>query len=154
VKHVLRIPPYPSPFSTLFLFSLSSSAANHSPSDGASAMSSPQPITSSDQSAQRVISELRELAALTSTPEGAQRLAWGFIWRTARKWLIGKLDAIGLKHEIDSAGNLFVTFCGASDKIVILASHVDSVPNGGWLDGVLGVVIALEAVRCYAAVSD
>jgi len=117
-------------------------------------MSSPQPITSSDQSAQRVISELRELAALTSTPEGAQRLAWGPIWRTARKWLIGKLDAIGLKHEIDSAGNLFATFCGASDKTVILASHVDSVPNGGWLDGVLGVVTALEAVRRYAAASD
>jgi len=111
-------------------------------------------MTSSDQSAQRVVSELRELAALTSTPEGAQRLAWGPVWRAARKWLIGKLDAIGLKHEIDSAGNLFATFSGASDKTVIVASHIDSVPNGGWLDGVLGVVTALEAVRRYAAACD
>src|SRR5262249_60477659 len=100
-------------------------------------MSSPQPITNSAQSAQRVISELRELAALTSTPDGAQRLAWGPVWRTARKWLIGKLDAIGLKHEIDSAGNLFATFSGASDKTVIVASHIDSVLNGGWAVRVL-----------------
>ena len=114
-------------------------------------MSSPQPITNSAQSAQRVISELRELAALTSTADGAQRLAWGPVWRTARKWLIAKLDAIGISHEIDSAGNLFSTFPGASDKTVIVASHIDSVPNGGWLDGVLGVVTGLEAVRRYAA---
>jgi len=117
-------------------------------------MSSPQPITNSAQSAQRVIAELRELAALTSTPDGAQRLAWGPVWRTARKWLIGKLDAIGISHEIDSAGNLFATFPGSSDKTVIVASHIDSVPNGGWLDGVLGVVTALEAVRRYAAASQ
>src|SRR5215475_373902 len=104
----------------------------------------------SNDSAQRVTAELRELAALTSTPDGAQRLAWGPVWRTARKWLIGKLDAIGLKHEIDSAGNLFATIPGASDKTVLVGSHVDSVPNGGWLDGALGVVTALEAMRRYA----
>lgn len=106
---------------------------------------------SSLPSAQRVIAELRELAALTSTPEGAQRVAWGPVWRTARKWLIEKLDAIGLKHEIDAAGNLFATIPGVSDKTVIVGSHVDSVPNGGWLDGALGAVSALEAVRLYAA---
>ncbi|GAC1636590.1 MAG: Zn-dependent hydrolase [Candidatus Acidiferrum sp.] len=99
----------------------------------------------------RVIAELRELAALTSTPDGAQRLAWGPVWRTARKWLIEKLNAIGLKYTIDAAGNLFATFPGASDKTVFVASHVDSVPNGGWLDGTLGVVTALEAMRRYAA---
>ena len=110
--------------------------------------------TPSAASAQRVVSELRELAALTSTLDGAQRLAWGPIWRKARKWLIEKLDAIGLAHEIDSAGNLFATYPGSSDKTVLVGSHVDSVPNGGWLDGALGVVTALEAVRRYAAVPD
>ncbi|HLK04257.1 MAG TPA: Zn-dependent hydrolase [Candidatus Acidoferrum sp.] len=109
------------------------------------------PLATPAQSAQRVIADLRELAALTSTPDGAQRLAWGPVWRTARKWLLEKLSAIGLTHEIDSAGNLFATFPGASDKTVMVASHVDSVPNGGWLDGTLGVVTALEAVRRYAA---
>jgi hydantoinase/carbamoylase family amidase len=104
----------------------------------------------SSESAQRVISDLREIAALTSTPDGAQRLAWGPVWRTAREWLLAKLKDIGLTHTIDAAGNLFATFPGASDKTVFVASHVDSVPNGGWLDGTLGVVTALEAVRRYA----
>lgn len=116
-------------------------------------MSSPQSLPSaiSGQSAQRVISDLRELAALTSTPDGAQRLAWGPIWRTARQWLLGKLSALGLAHTIDAAGNLFATLPGTSDKTILVGSHVDSVPNGGWLDGALGVVTALEAVRRYAA---
>ncbi|MBS1842703.1 MAG: Zn-dependent hydrolase [Acidobacteria bacterium] len=113
-------------------------------------MEAPIPQHASE-SAQRVIAELRELAALTSTPDGAQRLAWGPVWRSARKWLIEKLDAIGLKYEIDAAGNLFATFPGLSGKTVLVGSHVDSVPNGGWLDGALGVVTALEAVRHYAA---
>src|SRR5215468_5295395 len=117
-------------------------------------MSSPQPITNSAQSAQRVISELRELAGLTSTPDGAQRLAWGPVWRTAREWLRGKLSSIGLSLSTDAAGNLWATLPGASDKTVIVGSHVDSVPNGGWLDGTLGVITALEAVRRYASASD
>src|SRR2546429_523074 len=103
------------------------------------------------ENSSRVIAELRELAALTSTPDGAQRVAWGPVWRTARKWLTEKLNAIGLAYTTDAAGNLFATLPGASDKTVLVGSHVDSVPNGGWLDGALGVVTALEAVRRYAA---
>jgi allantoate deiminase len=119
-------------------------------------VSSPQsmPSSNSSQSAQRVIAELRELAALTSTPDGAQRLAWGPVWRTAREWLIGKISAIGLSVSRDSAGNLWSTLPGTSDKTVIVGSHVDSVPNGGWLDGTLGVVTALEAARRYAAAAE
>jgi hydantoinase/carbamoylase family amidase len=109
------------------------------------------PSQPSTENSNRVIANLRELAALTSTPDGAQRIAWSPVWRTARKWLIEKLNMIGLRHEIDSAGNLFATLPGASDKTVIVGSHVDSVPNGGWLDGALGVVTALEAMRRFAA---
>ena len=97
--------------------------------------------------AQRVIADLRELAALTSTPEGAQRLAWGPEWREARAWFTGKVAELGLDVMTDSAGNNFVTLAGASPKTVIVGSHLDSVPNGGWLDGVLGVVAGLEALR-------
>ena len=120
-------------------------------------MSSPQSIPDpvmekpSSTNAQRVIADLNELAALTSTPEGAQRVAWGPIWRTARAWLRGKLAPLNLAVTTDAAGNLFATLPGASDKTVIVGSHVDSVPNGGWLDGALGVVTALEAMRRYAA---
>jgi len=101
-------------------------------------------------SAKRVIADLRELAALTSTPEGAQRVAWGPVWKTAREWLKTKLSEVGLTQKADAAGNNWVTLRGESDKTVIIAGHLDSVPNGGWLDGTLGVVAALEALRRYS----
>lgn len=118
-------------------------------------MSSPQSIPQlqqpSAENSSRVIADLRELAALTSTPDGAQRVAWGPVWRTAREWLHGKLAPLNLQISTDAAGNLFATLPGASDKTVIVGSHVDSVPNGGWLDGALGVVTALEAMRRYSS---
>jgi len=99
--------------------------------------------------AQRVISDLRELASHTSTPEGAQRLAWGPVWREAREWFRGKVAELGLRVQSDSAGNNWVTLGGRSPATVIVGSHLDSVPNGGWLDGALGVMAALEALRMY-----
>src|SRR6267142_847879 len=103
--------------------------------------------------AQRVISDLRELAARTSTADGAQRLAWGPIWRDARSWFRDKIAEIGLDIQTDSAGNNWVTLPGASARTVIVGSHLDSVPNGGWLDGALGVAAALEALRVHAGTS-
>lgn len=101
--------------------------------------------------AQRVISDLRELAARTGTAEGAQRLAWGPVWRDAREWFRGKVAELGLQVEADSAGNNWVTIPGASAATVIVGSHLDSVPNGGWLDGCLGVMAAFEALRMHLA---
>src|SRR5450830_1917430 len=100
--------------------------------------------------AQRVVADLRELAARTSTPDGAQRLAWGPVWREARAWFKTKVAELGLEVTTDSAGNNWVTLAGASPKTVIVGSHLDSVPNGGWLDGCLGVMAALEALRMHA----
>ena len=100
--------------------------------------------------ASRVIADLRELAARTSTADGAQRLAWGPVWRDARAWFKDKVSELGLQIRTDSAGNNWVTMPGASPKTVIVGSHLDSVPNGGWLDGCLGVVAALEALRMHA----
>ena len=108
-------------------------------------------MTTADDSARRVIADLRELAARTSTPEGAQRLAWGPVWRDARAWFATKISPLGLQIETDAAGNNWVTVPGASAKTVIVGSHLDSVPNGGWLDGALGVAAALEALRRSAA---
>jgi N-carbamoyl-L-amino-acid hydrolase len=102
------------------------------------------------RSARNVIADLRELAALTSTPAGAQRLAWGPVWKKARTWLQDKLSPMGLAAVPDAAGNNWIMLPGASPKTVIVAGHLDSVPNGGWLDGTLGVLVGLEALRRHA----
>jgi allantoate deiminase len=100
-------------------------------------------------SSRDVIANLRELAALTSNADGAQRLAWGPVWREARAWFNGKLATLGITPEIDAAGNSWATLRGASDRTVIIGSHLDSVPNGGWLDGALGVMAGFEALRMF-----
>lgn len=100
-------------------------------------------------SARDVIANLRELAQHTSTADGAQRLAWGPVWREARQWFNGKLATLGITPEIDAAGNSWATLPGQSDRTVIIGSHLDSVPNGGWLDGALGVMAGFEALRMF-----
>jgi N-carbamoyl-L-amino-acid hydrolase len=100
-------------------------------------------------SARDVIADLRELAARTSTESGAQRVAWTPIWREAREWFGNRLAKLGLAASMDAAGNNWVTVPGASPKTVIIGGHLDSVPNGGWLDGTLGVLAGLEALRTY-----
>jgi N-carbamoyl-L-amino-acid hydrolase len=100
-------------------------------------------------SARDVIANLKELASLTSTAEGAQRVAWGPVWREARQWFNGKLASIGLEPSLDAAGNSWATLPGASDRAIIVGSHLDSVPNGGWLDGALGMMAAFEALRRF-----
>ena len=100
-----------------------------------------------NRSSARVIADLEELAALTSDERGAQRVAWGPIWRKTRAWFTGKLAELGITPERDGAGNLWATVKGASSKSLVLGSHLDSVPGGGWLDGCLGVLAGLEALR-------
>ena len=72
------------------------------------------------------------------------------MWRDARQWFNSKLATLGVTPEIDAAGNSWATLKGASDRTVIIGSHLDSVPNGGWLDGALGVMAGLEALRMFA----
>jgi N-carbamoyl-L-amino-acid hydrolase len=97
-----------------------------------------------------VIADLRALAERTGTPDGAQRLAWGPVWRDARAWFTGRVADLGLTVSTDAAGNNWVTLPGESADTVIVGGHLDSVPNGGWLDGALGVTAGLEALRLFA----
>jgi N-carbamoyl-L-amino-acid hydrolase len=98
----------------------------------------------------RVIADLEELRALTSDENGAQRVAWSPVWLKAQAWFEAKLKSLPIEHHYDAAGNLWVTLHGASNRGLLLGGHLDSVPNGGWLDGCLGVLTSLEVMRAIA----
>jgi allantoate deiminase len=101
--------------------------------------------------AERAVSGLRELARLTSDERGAQRVAWTETWVAAREWLGGELVGIpGVTFDTDQAGNAWTTLPGDDERFVIAGSHLDSVPDGGWLDGALGVIGGLEVLRALA----
>lgn len=98
-----------------------------------------------------VIADLDELADQSGGRfAGAKRLAWTPEWMEARAWLMSKLEAIGLESERDQAGNLWAAVDGDDGRFLIVGSHIDAVPDGGWLDGVLGLMTALETVRQLA----
>jgi len=99
----------------------------------------------------RTVEELRELRELTGNEDGAQRLAWSDTWAQAREWLAGKVRETDAKEETDEAGNQWFTLGGASERALLIGGHIDSVPNGGWLDGALNVMAGVEVLRRLAA---
>jgi N-carbamoyl-L-amino-acid hydrolase len=98
----------------------------------------------------RTVAELKELRELTGDESGAQRVAWTDTWERARKWLRDELADTGAAEEIDPAGNQWFTLEGESERAVLIGGHIDSVPNGGWLDGALNVVAGVEVLRRVA----
>jgi N-carbamoyl-L-amino-acid hydrolase len=97
------------------------------------------------------VAELKELRALTADANGAQRVAWTDIWLKAREWFASKTKELPVEQHLDAAGNSWVTLRGASEKALLLGGHLDSVPNGGWLDGALDEIAGLEVLRRIAA---
>jgi beta-ureidopropionase / N-carbamoyl-L-amino-acid hydrolase len=99
----------------------------------------------------RTVAELRELRDLTGDENGAQRVAWTETWVQARDWLAAKLEEIGAARERDQAGNDWYTLRGADEgRALLIGGHMDSVPNGGWLDGCLNVLAGVEVLRRLA----
>jgi N-carbamoyl-L-amino-acid hydrolase len=96
------------------------------------------------------VEELRELQELTGDENGAQRVAWTETWERAREWLRDRVAGSGAEERVDAAGNQWFTLAGASDRAVLIGGHIDSVPNGGWLDGALNVVAGAEVLRRIA----
>ena len=95
----------------------------------------------------RTVTELKELRALTGDENGAQRVAFTPTWAKARAWLRRKLEELSAEIHTDEAGNLWATLRGESDKALLIGGHIDSVPNGGWLDGSLDTLAGLEILR-------
>jgi N-carbamoyl-L-amino-acid hydrolase len=95
----------------------------------------------------RTVAELKELRRLTGDEQGAQRVAFTENWLKARSWLREKLQGLPVEIAPDAAGNLWVTLRGASPRALVIGGHLDSVPNGGWLDGCLNVMAGVEILR-------
>jgi hydantoinase/carbamoylase family amidase len=98
----------------------------------------------------RTVAELRELQTLTGDENGAQRVAWTDTWERARTWLREKVAPTGAEETVDAAGNQWFTLRGGSERAVLIGGHIDSVPNGGWLDGCLNVTAGVEVLRRIA----
>jgi len=99
----------------------------------------------------RTVAELQELRSMTGTADGAQRVCWTDTWAEARAWLGNKLAELPVETETDEAGNLWATLRGESERAVVIGGHIDSVPDGGWLDGCLNTLAGLESLRRIAA---
>ena len=95
----------------------------------------------------RTVAELKELRALTGDDNGAQRVAFTDTWLKARGWLRQKVVGLPLEIHNDAAGNTWFTLRGESEKALLIGGHMDSVPNGGWLDGCLNVLAGIEILR-------
>src|ERR1017187_8464971 len=95
----------------------------------------------------RTVAELKELRSLTGDENGAQRVAFTKTRLAAREWLRKKGEGLPLEIHNDAAGNTWFTLRGESEKALLIGGHMDSVPNGGWLDGCLNVLAGVEILR-------
>lgn len=95
-----------------------------------------------------MVADLRELREFSADENGAQRVAFTPLWVKTRAWLKAKIVAIPcVETHTDAAGNFWATLRGESERELIIGGHMDSVPNGGWLDGCLNVLAGVEILR-------
>jgi N-carbamoyl-L-amino-acid hydrolase len=105
----------------------------------------PEPAINPD----RLLGDLRDLAAIGAMAGGVRRLAFSADDLAARRWLAQRFEAAGLEATIDRVGNVFGRNPQTS-RALLVGSHSDTVPTGGWLDGSLGVIYALEIARALS----
>jgi allantoate deiminase len=94
-----------------------------------------------------VMASLDELAKLGADPQdGVTRVAWSAELFAAYAWVGDRMRELGLEVEVDEAGNLIGRWEVGSGAPIVVGSHLDTVPSGGRLDGVLGVAAAVHAI--------
>ena len=109
----------------------------------------------SDINAERLLTDLRTLASIGGLPDGGvNRLAWTEADLAGRRWFAERIREAGLEPRLDAALNVFGRLPGRSGPFLLTGSHLDSVPNGGPLDGAYGAVAALEVLRTLVEARD
>ena len=98
----------------------------------------------------RVVADLRRLAEFGRYKSGVHRPTYSPDDVASRSWLADKFAAAGLDPVIDGIGNVIGRNPRAARRLLV-GSHSETQPHGGWLDGALGVIYALEAARAFAA---
>jgi N-carbamoyl-L-amino-acid hydrolase len=104
----------------------------------------------------RLTSRINALGRFGGLPGGGvTRMCWSPPHEEARGWLLGELRAAGLETWVDPAGNIFgatgIRTLRPETPVVLTGSHIDTVPEGGILDGALGVLAGLE---CLQAINE
>src|SRR5436853_2031001 len=99
---------------------------------------------------QRVVADLKRLAEFGRYKAGVHRPTYSPVDVASRQWLAEKFAEAGLEPVIDGIGNVLGRNPSATRRLLV-GSHSETQPHGGWLDGALGVVYALELARAFAA---
>ena len=94
----------------------------------------------------RLLADLRHLATFGKQGTGVTRLAFSRPDVEARRWLRERMEEAGLAAAIDDVGNV-IGEAPADGPAILIGSHSDSVPGGGWLDGAMGVIYGIEIAR-------
>ncbi|MDX8541887.1 Zn-dependent hydrolase [Mesorhizobium abyssinicae] len=103
-------------------------------------------------SGERLANRLAAIARIGLTTDGGScRLGYSREERQAKDLVCEWMCEVGLLVRTDAAGNCFGRLGGMKDDLplILCGSHIDTVPNGGHFDGVLGVLLALEAVEMW-----
>jgi N-carbamoyl-L-amino-acid hydrolase len=109
----------------------------------------------SDINGERLLADLRALGAIGGLPDGGvDRLAWSDHDLAGRRWFAERMGEAGIEARLDAALNVFGHMPGTTGPWLLTGSHLDSVPNGGRLDGAYGAVAALEVLRTLAESGD
>ena len=95
---------------------------------------------------ERLLADLRHLATFGKHGTGVTRLAFSEPDIEARRWLRRRMEEAGLAAGIDDVGNV-IGEARADGPAILIGSHSDSVPGGGWLDGAMGVIYGIEIAR-------
>lgn len=98
---------------------------------------------------ERLLADLYKLRSFGASGTGVVRPSLSSIDMQARHWLVDKMTEAGLDAKIDGIGNVFGRSSNPG-KALLIGSHSDTQPTGGWLDGALGVIYALEVARAMA----